>query len=55
MLADGSIAVDDAADHRQLLALSMILNVGHAGHLFLPFYAHFVLRSFSLFVVILVV
>jgi hypothetical protein len=37
------------------LALCVILNVGHEGHLFLPFFAHFVLRSFCLFVIFLVV
>jgi hypothetical protein len=54
MPTNGRVAVDDVADHRELLALYVILNVGHEGHLFLPFFAHFVLRSFLLFVVILV-
>jgi hypothetical protein len=52
MLTDGRIALDDAADHHQLLVLFVILNVGHEGHLFLPYFAHFVLCSFSLFVLI---
>jgi len=54
MLTYGRSVVDDAADLHELLALLVILNVGHKGHLFLPYFAHFVLRSFSLFVVILV-
>ena len=52
IIADGRVCIDDAADHFQLFALGMIENVRHQGHLFLPFFAHFVIRSFSVFVVI---
>ena len=46
--------IEDLADRLDLLVLSMILNVRHQGHLFLPFFAHFMTGSFSAFVVILV-
>ena len=47
------VSIDDAADYFQLLALLMIKNMGHQGYLFLPFFAHFVVGSFSVFVVLL--
>jgi hypothetical protein len=55
MLADGRVGIDDTADHFQLLALGMIENVGHQRHLFWPFFAHFEVCSFSVFVVLLIV
>ncbi|MFX0090964.1 MAG: hypothetical protein ACFFBD_04310 [Candidatus Hodarchaeota archaeon] len=51
---DGRICINDAADYFKLFALGMIKYVGHQGHLFLPFFAHFVTGSFSVFVVILI-
>jgi hypothetical protein len=53
MAADGRICINDGADHFYLLALGMIENEGHQGHLFLPFFAHLVSDPFLDFVVIL--
>lgn len=52
--ANGSILIDDGADRLQFLALGMIKNVVHQRHLFLPFFAHFEVGSFSVYVVITV-
>jgi hypothetical protein len=52
---DDRVFINDAADHFQLLALRVIKDVGHEGHLFLPVFAHFVTASFFVFVVLLVV
>lgn len=52
---DGRIGVNDVADDLQLFALDMVFYSEHQRHLFLPFFAHFVIGSFSNSVVILVV
>jgi hypothetical protein len=54
-IADGRVGVNDGADDFQLFALGMVGYLGHQRHLFLPFFAHFVIGSFLAFVVILVV
>ena len=46
ILPDGRVAINDVADHRQLLSLAIIGNVGHQGHVFLPFFARFVSAPF---------
>jgi hypothetical protein len=54
MLTNGSVLINDLADHLQLLTLGVVHDVRHETHLFLPLFAHFVAGSFSAFVVILV-
>jgi hypothetical protein len=44
--ADGRVGVNDVADGFQLFALGMVGYLGHQRHLFLPFFAHFVIGSF---------
>jgi hypothetical protein len=53
LLVNGSVFIDDAANHFQLFALRIVENGGYQRHLFWPFFAHFVTGSFSLFTVIL--
>jgi hypothetical protein len=54
-VTDDNIRINDVADNFQLFAPGMVCYFRHQGHLFLPFFAHFVFGSFSKFVVILVV
>jgi hypothetical protein len=48
-IADDTVCINDAADYFQLLALSMIKNMGHQGYLFLPIFAHFVIECLDTF------
>jgi len=54
MSTDGRVGIDDVADDFQLFALRIIEDVRHQRHLFLILFAHFVLSSFPVFIVILV-
>lgn len=47
------LGIDDGADRLQFLTLGVVGDVGHQGHLSVPFFAHFVLGFFPLFVVLL--
>jgi hypothetical protein len=53
-LTDGRVGINDGADDGKLFALGVVCYLGHQRHLFLPFFAHFVIGSFLLFVVILI-
>ena len=52
--ADGRLEIDDGADRLQFLGLGGGHDVGHQSHLSLPSFAHFVIGTFPVFVVILV-